>query len=215
MNEQFYENLSLVSTFLIVVPFAVACVRWRRLVKTQKRLACLVAVVAIVELVANLLWRQYINNHPVYHVYSILEFLIILSIYSSYFDRTRINKVFFILGTSFTLFALANMLLWQSPLEFNSNVTLTSSALIIMLSLSSFYRMLIGPVYTTLHLIPIFWISAGLLLYFSSNIVLFYLGSRVELTYEDSLPIWGLHSIFNCLLILFFTVALWIQPKKG
>ena len=198
---------------IILLPLIVALIRRKRLVTVQKKLAFLIVLMAVFEIGSYLLWYNVINNHRLYHFYSIFEFWLILNIFRSNLGKWFSTGVVFTLGIGFALFAIGNMLFLQSLFEFNSNVTTASGVMIILLCLISFYELLNAPTYSALYLNPLFWISAGFVLYFSSNLVLFYLSNRVNLTAEEGLIIWGLHSFFNCILILFYTIALWIQPK--
>jgi len=208
------ETIGVILLIIILLPLVLAFFKRKRLTALQKKLAYLISLTAIFEIVSYLLWHNVINNHPLYHFYSIFEFWLILHIFRSNLGKWFSTRFVFILGIGFTLFAIGNMLFLQSLFEFNSNVTTTSGAIIILLCLISFYELLKAPTYSALHLNPLFWISAGFILYFSSNLVLFYFSSRINLTHEEGFIIWGLHSLFNCILIFFYTIALWIQPQK-
>lgn len=191
------EYLSIALLFFIFLPLIVALFRRNRLNGIQRKLVCLIGLMAVFEIASYLLWYNFINNHPLYHFYSIIEFWIILAIFKSSLGNWFSYNVLVILGLGFTLFAIGNMLFLQHLFEFNSNVTATSGAIIILLSLISFYELLKAPTYSALKLNPQFWINAGFILYFSSNLVLFYLSNKINLTPEEGLAIWGVHSLFN------------------
>ena len=137
MNEELFINLSIAVLFLIPLPIVIALIRRKQLVVIQRKLTYLVLLIAVVEIVSYFLWTKKINNHPIYHFYSILEFLFILNIYSSSLSRWNSKKSIYFLGIVFILFALGNMLFLQNLFEFNSNVTTTSAILILLLCLIS------------------------------------------------------------------------------
>ena len=212
--EAFAENLSIALLFVVFLPLIVAFIRRKKRTIVQQKLTHLIILMSVVELVSYILWYNSVNNHPIYHFYSILEFWLILNIYRLSLGKWLTPKVVIVAGLTFTAFAFANMLFLQGLFEFNSNVTTTSGVLIIFLSLFSFFQGLIKSTHSSLSRNPQFWINSGFLLYFSSNLVLFYLSNRIDLSMEESYMIWGVHSIVNCILIIFYTIALWIQPKK-
>lgn len=214
MNEEFLKSLSVTVTFLVLLPLIVAVFRRKKLIDVQRKLAYLIVVLAITEFLSYVLWYRNIGNYPVFHFYSILEFWLVLNIYRLSLRRWLTPTVVLTAGIVFTAFALLNMLYLQDLFEFNSNVTTTSGVLIIFLSLFSFFQGLIKSTHSSLNRNPEFWINSGFLLYFSSNLVLFYLSNRIDLSMEESYMIWGVHSIVNCILIIFYTIALWIRPKK-
>lgn len=214
MNEELFENLSWVSSYLVIAPLIVFLVRRKKLNLVQRKLVALLLLILLTEIASNILWYEFITNHPLYHFYSIIEFLLILNLYASILSEWISKKWFFITGSCFVVFAVGNMLFLQNLFEFNSNVTTLSAFFIILLTIFTYFHFLHRSSDQSLSRTPAFWINTGLLLYFSSNLVLFYVGNKVDLTLDESYTIWGLHSIFNCVQITLFTLALWIHPKK-
>ena len=62
---------------------------------------------------------------------------------------------------------------------------------------------------------PMFWVSAGLFLYFTGYLLIA-LFSNVLLQYSLSLSksIWAIHSVLFIVLYVCYCVALWLSPKK-
>lgn len=211
--EELVKNISVILLCVILLPLFVAFLRRNDLTRVQQKLAYLIILTAVFEIVSYILWHNGINNHPPYHFYSIFEFWLVLNIYQCSLKWLN-SKVIILAGAVFTLFAVSNMIFLQDLSEFNSNVTTTSGVMIILLSIISFFQLLTKQTDRSVFSNPQFYINSGFLIYFSSNLVLFYLSSRVTLTLEESYMVWGAHAVVNCILIIFYTIALWIHPRK-
>lgn len=215
MSEEFFGYLSFISSLLVIFPLCLALWKYRRLEAVQQKLLYLLVTIFTVEVIANVLWFQKENNLPVYNVYSMLEFLLILNLYKDGLKRLFSTHFFMVLGIVFTVFALLNMCFLQGIKTFNSNVTTTLGFIVIFLSMSYFYALLKEEIYSPLDKKPMFWINAGFLIYFSSNLILFFINNSM-FTKPDAVShlVWGLHAIVNIILMLFFTIAIWIHPNQ-
>ncbi|MDH7446206.1 hypothetical protein [Aquimarina sp. 2201CG14-23] len=215
MNEEFFKFLGNVSSFIVIVPLLLAIYRFKKLNTVQIRLLYLLVLVLIVEFISNMLWRKKINNLPVYHFYAIIEFLLIINIYRAVLSKTFSKQFFIVLGISFTVFSVVNTLFFQNLNTFNSNATTLLGVVVIFLALSYFYTLLKEVKYSALETNPMFWINAGFLIYFSSNLILFFINNNMfKGSTEASYLVWGLHAIVNIVLMLFYTFAIWVNPKK-
>ncbi|WP_299259424.1 hypothetical protein [uncultured Aquimarina sp.] len=155
------------------------------------------------------------NNLPLYHFYAVIEFVLIINIYRIVLSKIFSKQVFIILGVAFTIFAIMNTLFFQNLNTFNSNVTTLMGLLVIFLALSYFYALLKEVKYSALETNPMFWINAGFLIYFSSNLILFFINNNMfKGSTEASYLVWGLHAIVNIVLTIFYTIALWVHPGK-
>ncbi|MBQ4819897.1 hypothetical protein [Aquimarina sp. MMG016] len=80
---------------------------------------------------------------------------------------------------------------------------------------SNFYTLLKEARYNTLEMNPMLYINSGFLIYFFSNLILFFINNTMfKGSTEASYLFWGLHAIVNIVLTLFYTIALWVKPKK-
>ncbi|WP_299313302.1 hypothetical protein [uncultured Aquimarina sp.] len=215
MNKELFDGLRLISSFIVVIPLILSVVKIKLLNKVQLRLLYLLIVVFIVEFISNILWYKKMNNLPLYHFYAVIEFVLIINIYRIVLSKIFSKQVFIILGVAFTIFAIMNTLFFQNLNTFNSNVTTLMGLLVIFLALSYFYALLKEVKYSALETNPMFWINAGFLIYFSSNLILFFINNNMfKGSTEASYLVWGLHAIVNIVLTIFYTIALWVHPKK-
>lgn len=213
MSAELFDAISLVSSFLAVIPIIMGLFIYQRLERVQKMLMLLLFVGLTVEIISNALWYANTNNNFVYHIYTALEFSLILSIYSEFLRKYLSNTVIVSLGTAFIFYCIFNEVYYQDLKTFNSNTLIVLSFTVLFLSLWTLYSIL-KTSHSSLGRNPIFLISTGLLLYFSSSLVLFYVTNSVELTPEQNWTLWGFHGIINCISILIYTRALWVQQIK-
>lgn len=219
MSEELFGNLRLISSFSVILPLLIALWKYNRLHKMQLKLGYLLIMILVVESISNVLWYQKENNLPVYHFYSIIEFILIVNIYKDELKKLFPKRFFYALIIVFSSFAIVNMCYFQNLWTFNSNATTLLGFLVIFLSLSYFYALLEEVKYSALEQNPMFWLNAGFLIYFSSNLILFFINNTM---FEDpnakanevSYLLWGLHAIVNIILTIFYTISVWVNPKQ-
>ena len=219
MSKELFGNLRLISSFAVILPLLIALWKYNRLHKMQRKLMYLLLTTLVVESISNILWYQKINNLPVYHFYSIIEFVLIVNIYKDELNKLLPKRFFYVLIIMFSSFAIVNMCYFQSLWTFNSNATTLLGLLVIFLSLSYFYALLKEVKYSALEQNSMFWLNAGFLIYFSSNLILFFINNTM---FEDpnakanevSYLLWGLHAIVNIILTIFYTISVWVNPKQ-
>ena len=215
MSKEFFANLSLISSFIVIIPLLISGFKLRSLNKVQIRLVYLLLTVLLVESISNILWYQKMNNLPIYHFYTVLEFLLITAIYKKVLANLFSKLFFIVISISFVLFAIVNTLFFQDLQTFNSNTTTLTGVVVILFSLCYFYALLKEVKYNNLETNPMFWINSGFLIYFSSNLILFFMNNSLfKRITEASYILWGLHAFINIILTLFYTVAIWVTPKR-
>lgn len=214
MSKEFFEVLRLTSAFSVIIPLIFALLFFARLTKVQRKLTLLLLVVLIVEITTNVMWYHEMNNLLIYHVYTVVEFLLFLNIFKEVLSKLITLLGVVLLGTGFSLFSVIISLFYQRIYEFNSIAITVLSVSMILIALASFYSLLKEHSYSKVERNPIFWISAGILIYFSGNLILFYINNALNLTLEESYIIWGMHAVVNIVLILFYTRAIWVHPAK-
>jgi len=215
MSKEFFDNLSLISSFIVIVPLLLAVFKLKRLIEIQTKLLYLLIIILIVEAISSILWNQKINNLPLYHFYTAIEFLLIANIYMTALSGIFSRLFFLIISVVFTVFAVVNTIFFQDLYTFNSNVTSVLGVLVIFFAMSYFYALLKEMKYRALETNPMFWINSGFLIYFSSNLILFYINNSLfKESTEASYLVWGLHAIINIVLTVFYTIAIWVKPRE-
>jgi hypothetical protein len=114
----------------------------------------------------------------------------------------------------FIVFALWNMYNIQGFYEINSYSRTLESILMIAFSLMYFYKTMQALESENLLREPMFWLNAGVLLYFSANVFIFVFSSFVSQYSEDlNVIIWTIHAIFYAIFFVMLSTALWVVPQ--
>ncbi|MCK8522067.1 hypothetical protein M0D21_10840 [Aquimarina sp. D1M17] len=215
MSKTLFNILGDISSFIALLPLLVAAFKFKSLNNVQQKLLYILIVILIVESISTILWYQKINNLPVYHFYTVIEFLLIMNIYVGELSQVYSKQLFVYLSIIFTVFAVINTIFFQNLFTFNSNVTTALGVIVVLFALSYFYKLLKEVKYSSLETNPMFWINSGFLIYFSSNLMLFFINNNLfKESTEASYLVWGLHAVVNIILIIFYTIAVWVNPKK-
>ncbi|MGW8122639.1 hypothetical protein ACV07N_08250 [Roseivirga echinicomitans] len=146
------------------------------------------------------------NNYIFLHGYGLLEALILF-----WFFNTVIKNQKWIpfLAIAFSVFYLINSI-WFEWGVFNTIGRSVECLIMIFLSLRLFYQFFQLEEDIFIDRSPTFWITIGILVYFSGAFFTFTL-SKYILT---DVPLWVLHNISNVLKNIFLAIGLWKAVKK-
>ncbi|KYG75933.1 hypothetical protein AWW68_08880 [Roseivirga spongicola] len=162
------------------------------------------------------------NNAWVFHVYVPLIFWLTWRLY-----KAELEKIFFrgffnlLLGVCFSFF-IVNSLFIQDLKTVPSNGIFVISGVFIMFGFSYFYSLLKQTQFKSLEKEPVFWFTSGVIMYYSSTILIFLLVfSNLEVSYrsleEEKLAtviVSILNVFFNLVLVTSYLIALWVKPPR-
>ncbi|MFK8105333.1 MAG: hypothetical protein AB8G15_22665 [Saprospiraceae bacterium] len=206
--------LAQTSVFLALLPALVALLNWKNLNHAQRLLSNLVFVAVLTELFAYLLARMEVNNLFISHIFTIVEYLLLSLIYRKALSSVIPTKVFNLTMLLFLLYATFNGIWVESLTKFNGLSRAVSSLIILFYALAYFYKLLKEVKIKRLETEALFWLSVGLLLYFSANFFIFIFSNYIQPSVKLSFTFWGIHAILNITRYIFYTIALWIKPPK-
>lgn len=213
-NEVLFHVLSLVPVFLIAIGALVGFFRFGNIDRNQRLLLLLMVVAIIVELVSRYRWSQRLNTFPVFHVYAIVEYLILARIYSNSFKDILLGSLIRKSMIFMIVYTLLNAFFWQPLTTPNTNVTTVNSIVFVGLALFWFFRILNELRYQYIERSSFFWINIGVLTYFSGSLVIFSFADWLDdIEFSDSVSVWIIHLILNIIHYLCFNIALWMKPE--
>ncbi len=184
--------------------------------REQFRLSVLIFIAAGVEVAALALSVYKINNLPLLHVYTVVEFILLAGIFKRPLAGVIPALYFRLLYGAFALYALLHILLpGRSWYEHNAWPRAIEAITLILLVLLFFYNTLKELNFRHLESAPLFWISTGLLFYFSSSFFIFISSNYVLGENELAVMLWAIHMIFTIVRNVFFGIALWVRPRKA
>jgi hypothetical protein len=169
-----------------------------------------VVIVVIVQFLASILADQKINNLPLLHVYTPLEFLCIGWFYAIALRGFVLQRNIWGMIIGFGVLSVLNSIFLQDITTFNTYARSLQGILVIILSLMWCYRALSEMTISRLEDEPVFWVNTGFLLYFSGGVLLFAFSNYIlQINRSLNMYIWGFHALFSVLLYIFISIGLW------
>lgn len=198
----------------VVLATIIALLQYRQLSRPLQYLCWLIFFSALTEGISRLLWLQAINNLFLWPLYIAVEFVLLAAMYRLVLRPPWIRRWLTLISIGFVAYILFTSG-WQRGWPMNPLHRLVESICVILLALGFFYQVLREAAIIYLERTPLFWISAGLILYFSGNIFIF-IFSKYMLSYSQRInhEAWAIHAILNMILYTAYSLALWIAPKK-
>lgn len=212
MDRFLAERLTDFSMYSVIIPTIIVFIKFRFGNDTQKWISVLVLITLLGEVLLNVLVRYYDNNLPVLHFFTVCQFVLFVLIFEKALIPLFPPVFFKSLIIGFLIFAFFDAFLFNGLKNFNSNSRPLSSFILIFLALSFFYKTLKELKIKYLEKEPVLWLSIGVILYFSGSLFIFIFTNYVRNSNEVLLTLWGIHAIFNIVLNLSYSAALWVKP---
>ncbi|MGL5888709.1 MAG: hypothetical protein ACRC3B_02420 [Bacteroidia bacterium] len=177
----------------------------------QKIIAAYILLAVATEIIAKAVGRIFLNNLPVLHVYTLLQFLIVAWLYKPIMNGKIMSKIWLVLTVAFLAGSIINSLFIQSVWKFNGYARASESLIIVLFVLWYFRKLLFSEdAIKPLQDIPMFWISTGMLFYFSACFFVFLLSGDVYIINSKVFAIsWAFHDLILIIHYIFITAALW------
>ncbi|PZP48837.1 MAG: hypothetical protein DI598_09260 [Pseudopedobacter saltans] len=154
----------------------------------------------------------YINNLPILHLYTVLEFIIICMLFRSFTEKKKDHYFFTYLAFLFVLFAIAYVVLTNSLYRFNTWPRFIGSLIIVFCCIYFLIKELVNEKKEKLTFKTI--ILFGLMLYFSSSSILFGMSQLlIGKSSAFTLLVWNIHATILAIMYLMFAWA-FLQLKK-
>lgn len=207
----------IVSCIPIIVTAIYAAIIYKRLGKTLKLFSFFLFLSAIIQIASGIAWWGRVNNMPLLHLYTAVGFVLIALFYRQVFIEALDGRIIPGVIGVFLVFAIYNAIPFQLLFRFNSNVLTVESSLIIIFSLAAFILLLNE--YAQNIGIPgtksIRWINSGLLIFYSSNLLMFHFGDIMNRSFPVYLSqyTWILHDFFSAITYICFFIGLWKHQK--
>lgn len=208
----YFTNFSSLSCFL---PVIFSTLRRKDLNSYMKPLF-LLSIVAIVTEITNAVHAFFVvNNYYIFHLYTIVEFSLICLFYhrflKQYFrDLVTIPIILIFLISAYIDFKINGLAKFD-------NFSISFEAIILSCyALFSFYYILKHLLFENLLNAPVFWVNAGIIIYFSGNLILFVFTNILFRDYSEKYTIvWNsIHSITNLVYNILMSIAFWKTRVK-
>ncbi len=168
----------------------------------------------IAESISFYLWKQKLNNMPLYHLFPVLELSIFLWYYKKNCGKKANNIVLKTLLITYIIFSLINLLFFQNLFELNTYSRTYESLIMIYLALSGFYLMLNGNSIEDKLVFQFSRVNTGILLYFSGSLLYFILGNFLGNNEIKLYKLgWIFHGVLNIVFYCILSLSLWKTKK--
>jgi hypothetical protein len=203
--------ITVASEFL---PVLAALYNYRRLDRVLKLMAlfCLLSIIPDLAGIINLFLKARFNNLFMMHLYDLMAVVFFTLIYYHAFYKPVLKKITLILGGVTLLIMISNEIFIESIWVYPSVSNTILCLLCIPLSLIYFYQILTRQEFVHIEKQGMFWINAGVLIYFSINIFLFMLYNKIGSTEMHSY--YMMQSVSNIVANLLYSVGLLCKPQK-
>lgn len=205
-----------ITTFTILIPIIIGITRFSKLEKETKWLWYMLIPVALIQFFS-IWWQNYVmkNNLPFFYLYILIEILFLAKLYGLYLKESKF-KLFIPITTLLfvVVFFIRFITNWESIWEYSTYLRTLEGMIVIIFASSYFVHEYRKQEVMYLQRSASFWISGGLILYFSCNLLLFGF-SELVFSQEKSIfqSIWVIHTIVLILLYISFTIAFLCKKK--
>jgi hypothetical protein len=201
----------------ILLAGCLVLIYYRRFEKIFKVFSWFIICSVIIQVIALVFWVRRENNMPLLHMYVPLGFVLLAWFYQAVLE-SLINKVIIVtVALLFFCFSIVNSMFFEHLFIFNSNALTVESILLIIFSIFTFIVLLNqqlpfiqGGVRQSLG-----WINSGILIYYSSTLLLFYFSNYVMHQYsvKVSANTWMFHAFVSIIMYVCFIIGLWKQVR--
>ncbi|MDG1428595.1 MAG: hypothetical protein P8P87_06885 [Crocinitomicaceae bacterium] len=199
----------------IILPTITGAIAYDKLNGALRKLSAIIFFTVTFQPLAYELGRNGINNMWLFHIHTWVETTILSLIFIEILNSWR--RLFAQLTlVTFLLFSIYNLIKFEHIFEFNSNQHFVAGITLLLLILSFYFQLFVEAKVENLEKHPYFILNSSLLIYFAGTLFLFIFGKYAVMEYvpSDSANYWHLHSAFNIILNLGYTLTLWMGVKK-
>ncbi|MFN8243272.1 MAG: hypothetical protein U0X40_04375 [Ferruginibacter sp.] len=201
--------------WLLFLPFLIALLQLKRYTRPLRYVFGYLLLSVLTQVISYILWRRKINNLPLLHIYTVLEYLVLLGFYYQLLKDFLPRILFPLLWILFPLFAVTDSLLIENIYGFNTYGRSAEALVFIFLAVSCFVKSASEGDRARLAFRGISQINFGFFLYFAGSLVLFSFRDFItHLAMPLRLNVWTLHSLLLVILYIFITTGQWKFSKK-
>ncbi|MEO9482280.1 MAG: hypothetical protein ABJG47_02495 [Ekhidna sp.] len=191
---------------------------YKKLPREMKYFSWFVFVSFVVQVIASIFYYNKENNLPLLHIYTVVGFVCLMIFYNQIFDGLIKPMILWVLAAVFVVYSILNSIFIQDIYTFNSYALSVEAVIIIILSLTTFVFLMNDIVKEKRIAVikSISWINAGLFIYYSSSLLVFYFGNMIINFSKTPLVryTWFIYALFSIIMYICFFIGLWNRPKR-
>lgn len=206
-----YFYMSVVAPAFILVPVAIAIIKYKALTKETRILFYYLLMTAVTNVVSIILATKNISNLEIFHVYTVIEALLLLQFFSLIFKSPAMVRLTRILMIGFPFFCCVYFLFIQSISGFNTYTRPAECILFMLLCVLYWWQAGDNESATETGWVamPVNWVLSGLLLYFSSAFFLFIFSGFLFSRYSIgvNMMVWNIHATLAAMMYILFAMG--------
>ena len=202
------ETIQLLS--IILVSIIIGFSQYKNSKRPYRLLLFLLITTFLAETLAEYCAHAFRNNLFVYHFFHPVEYTLLALIFYNLIESNSFKKFILFSVALYTPLSVWNSLYLERFAEYKINTTaiLVESILLVMFALQVLLEFLKKPFYENIYSQPSFWISLGVLIFFSTNIFFWGYYSRLANNAEGVQLFYKILFYENLVLYFLFGVAL-------
>ncbi len=209
IRDLLFEHIS----WAVLVPWLAALYNRHTLTAPLRVIGLYFTVAVCTQSISFILWKLKINNLPVLHVYTVVEYLLLLWYFSIVLSDFLPRRVFVLLAVCFPLLSVADSLFVEKIYSFNTYSRSTEALILIFLAVCWFVKTV--SVAEMAANMPLHYVTAGLLIYFAGSVVLFSFRDLIsQLNRTFLMNVWSIHTLLLLIFYTLTTIALWKHRKR-
>jgi hypothetical protein len=193
----------------VCIPLLAGSWRYRRLPGYARIVLAYLAIAGIVNVLASVMAAKRVNNMPLLHIYTFIEFVLLALFYKAILEG-KIKRVINWLIAVFALVCVAYASFAGNIYAHNIIPRSLESFIIGSLAIIFLFRQMNVP---ARHTETVHWINTGLLLYFSGSFLLFLFSEVLARDRAVNNIAWVMHATLVLLMYLLFAIA-FIRTRK-
>jgi hypothetical protein len=199
----------------ILLPLFFGFYNFRELMPPAKKILWYLLVAGLVNLLGSVLAKiMHVNNLPLLHIFTAMEFYLLLQFYQQLFFTGRVPLTFRLLPLFFLAACIINAVFFQSIYTYNSYARSLEALGIMLLGINYYAKIAANAGAGAVKASPYFWFNSGIFLYFSGAFMLFIFSNFIVTVSRQSFSvIWNMHAALVLLMYLLFTSG-FIKCKK-
>jgi hypothetical protein len=203
------------ATWIVFIPLLLSVLYYKRFPVALKNVTYYMIAAATTELLSYIMWKQRRNNLPLLHIYTIIEYLLLLKFYYSILKDFLPKVVFIILAVAPPIFFILDSLFIENIYHFNPYARSVESLIIIFLAMSWYLKLVSADMKDLVLEKSLKFINSAFLIYFSGSIVLFSFSDPISRLVQNlRLSIWTVHTLLTVTLYVLLALGLWKYRKQ-
>lgn len=211
IRDVFFEYAGLI----LLIPLFLALLNQKKYSRQLKIVLYYLVLATVTQTLSFAFWKANINNYPIVHIYTILEYLILLWFYTLTLKGFIPKTAFAALFIAFPLFSIFDSIFIEDIYTYNTYSRSIEALIFIFLSISWFVKIVAEDEVAREQGIAINYINAGLLIYFAGSITLFAYNSYIEeMKIMLRINVWLIHTVLATQLYILIAIGLWKVKTK-